>query len=876
MPKCANCGTELDEGAKFCLECGTPVPQNKKCINCGFELPLSAKFCPECGTRQDGQSNSNADGSGFSMGDKNVIAGDVIGHKEETHIAGNATIIKNEDETKKTARCHICGSIVQIIDGFDCPECHQFTCSSCYDEKEGCCTECAKTKSEQKINRYKEALKMVYADGRIEGSERRELIDLQSTLGISSNEAAKLEEEIKKSIQGNEPEITTVEKISIDKAKEYFYKDGNVREALNLLEPIYNSHKNAEMVLNIYLPALAETAPLEAQDIISALQFDILTSFIVSIKTFIKQNNLVEAEKKLTQATRIWHESSLLKCYQVLFNLAMYKQWKSEKFLQKAKETADNLGEPKDQLELSYQVKVQAMVKEACGEITPDFSRDFCEQNGLYFYIMDNNPILTREENQKEKEIKEKQREEKLQEEKRRIEKEKEAEVKALREEARKNKLQSLQDDILKNPKEHDLNELLDVEAEFHDSQIQFWICRYYEKEKDWNNSFYWAEKSAAQNNADGIARLGSHYLNGNGCDKDEQKAYELAKKSADQESSWGYNALGFIYGYGYCGMNKNTEEAIKLYKLSAEQGNEVAQCNLGMMYKTGEGVTQDYELAVKWLKLSAEQGNAIAQNTLGQMYENGESVPQDYEQAVKWFKLAAEQGNTYGQSNLGFMYFNGRGIQQNYTEALKWFTLSAEQNNYNACAMLGLMYKGGHGTSKDYAKAFKWYKIAAERGHVVAQQALGEMYESGTGVTKNYEEAIKWYKLAAEQENAQAQNNLGHMYQWGIGVPPNNEEAVKWYKLAAEQGNAYGQSNLGYMYQYGAGVTQNYEEAVKWYKLAAEQGNAFAQKKLGDKYEEETEVKQIIMKLKREDKKDGIKERVRQAIWNQRIKHLC
>lgn len=53
MIVCSKCGTELEEGQKFCFECGTPAPQLKKCIKCGAELDPKMKFCPECGAKQD-------------------------------------------------------------------------------------------------------------------------------------------------------------------------------------------------------------------------------------------------------------------------------------------------------------------------------------------------------------------------------------------------------------------------------------------------------------------------------------------------------------------------------------------------------------------------------------------------------------------------------------------------------------------------------------------------------------------------------------------------------------------------------------------------------------------------------------------------------
>ena len=53
----------------------------------------------------------------------------------------------------------------------------------------------------------------------------------------------------------------------------------------------------------------------------------------------------------------------------------------------------------------------------------------------------------------------------------------------------------------------------------------------------------------------------------------------------------------------------------------------------------------QDYKEAVKWFRLSAEQGNASAQNMLGLMYSKGQGVLQDYVLAYMWYNIAGSNG---------------------------------------------------------------------------------------------------------------------------------------------------------------------------------------------------------------------------------------
>ena len=102
-------------------------------------------------------------------------------------------------------------------------------------------------------------------------------------------------------------------------------------------------------------------------------------------------------------------------------------------------------------------------------------------------------------------------------------------------------------------------------------------------------------------------------------------------------------------------------------------------------MYSNGEGVPENDAEAVRWYRLAAEQGDATAQNNLGFMYARGEGVPEDDVEAVKWYRLAAEQGDATAQTNLGVMYAIGAGLRQNNVRAYAWFSVAAAQGDEDA-----------------------------------------------------------------------------------------------------------------------------------------------------------------------------------------------
>lgn|GEM_PF-2059285 len=115
----------------------------------------------------------------------------------------------------------------------------------------------------------------------------------------------------------------------------------------------------------------------------------------------------------------------------------------------------------------------------------------------------------------------------------------------------------------------------------------------------------------------------------------------------------------------------------IEAWVRRAEQGDASAQCNLGVLYGSGKGVSQDYTEAAQWFQQAAEQGHAAGQFNLGALYRDGRGVTRDLAEAARWFGKAAEQGIAPAQYNLGLMFRDGLGVAQDQVEALKWLSLA-------------------------------------------------------------------------------------------------------------------------------------------------------------------------------------------------------
>jgi TPR repeat protein len=89
------------------------------------------------------------------------------------------------------------------------------------------------------------------------------------------------------------------------------------------------------------------------------------------------------------------------------------------------------------------------------------------------------------------------------------------------------------------------------------------------------------------------------------------------------------------------------------VYFANLPSGNPVAQAGLGEMYRDGIGVPQNDDEAVRLYRLAAEQGYIDAQFELGNLYFSGKCVSQNDTEAFKWFHVAAEQGHDVAQGSV-------------------------------------------------------------------------------------------------------------------------------------------------------------------------------------------------------------------------------
>ncbi len=332
--------------------------------------------------------------------------------------------------------------------------------------------------------------------------------------------------------------------------------------------------------------------------------------------------------------------------------------------------------------------------------------------------------------------------------------------------------------------------------------------------------------------------------------------------------------------------LKGDKSEAIRWYKIAAEENLPEAQYKLANMYSQGNLVNKDIGEAAKWFKIFSEhklgidsstlkkiefaktfvnafEGDAIAQYKLGLLFKN-----RNTKEAIYWLELSAKQKFHMALYELANIYETDQSKEQN---PIAYYFIAARNGNARANYKLAKIYENRSAANPEDQEnriyAMNLLKKAAKSGILEAQYELATIYLA----KKDDEEAVKWFKklskkrfldefeipsyvqfaktfVKAREGSASEQCRLGIMYKSGIGIKKDDQEALRWFSLSAEQNCMTAQYYLGSLFEEGRIVDKDMSQALFYYQEAARLGEIEAQLKVAALSEERQDIEKALI----------------------------
>lgn len=338
---------------------------------------------------------------------------------------------------------------------------------------------------------------------------------------------------------------------------------------------------------------------------------------------------------------------------------------------------------------------------------------------------------------------------------------------------------------------------------------------------KDDREAVKWYRKAAEHGIDLAQEKLGRAYLLGEGVTKDLEDAKKWLERAARNGNKKAQDELVKLTG-------EIIKSPIEELRDKAEKGDPKAQLSLAIAYarwklKTAdawgltipqrEPVRKDTAEAMKWLRKSADQGYPQAEYYMGYAYRDGFGVSEDKAESIKWFQNAANHGLPEAQDELGYVYYEGYEVPKDFAESAKWYQMAADKGDVRAQEKMGdLCLRGDDkniylpipaerktSAAEWYQKAANQYRSAAEHGDADAQYRFGELIEKvakakiknygneeETRYSPDFREAAFWFMKAAYQGHSDAQIALSYIYLLGEGVEKSDVEGTAWEIVGA------------------------------------------------------------------------------------------
>lgn len=162
-------------------------------------------------------------------------------------------------------------------------------------------------------------------------------------------------------------------------------------------------------------------------------------------------------------------------------------------------------------------------------------------------------------------------------------------------------------------------------------------------------------EQEALEGSIEAELQFGIRLMNGDRVDQDIEKGAKIFKRLAMLGDARAQFMLGTAYDQG-AGVERNPDQALGLFRDSAEQGYDLGQYWYAFMLSRGRGIPEpDWKAALPWFQKAADQGHPLAQFSLGEIHESCRAgLDRNFDLAAYWYRRSfSENPSAAAQYNI-------------------------------------------------------------------------------------------------------------------------------------------------------------------------------------------------------------------------------
>ena len=176
---------------------------------------------------------------------------------------------------------------------------------------------------------------------------------------------------------------------------------------------------------------------------------------------------------------------------------------------------------------------------------------------------------------------------------------------------------------------------------------------------RDLSEASKWYRKAAENGSVKAQVKIGMLLEGGFGVARDPKQAMAWYEKAAAHDETDAMMRLANAYMNGIetdtSSVEKNPAVGLKWLAKAAQLGVSTAQIEMGEACVNGipDVLQPNYAEAMKWYRMAADQNDPTGLYEVGKLYEEGKGVPASSTEAKAWYQKALQKGSPEARSAL-------------------------------------------------------------------------------------------------------------------------------------------------------------------------------------------------------------------------------